>query len=90
MSRQDDPDDLVLRARELLDGLDTGDGVLVLSDIFGATPCNLCRGCCEDGQVEGVAGVNLPMLVRALTYRKARCRRAVQRASPAAARACCT
>ena len=39
--RQDDPDDLVLRARELLDGLDAGDGVLVLTDIFGATPGNV-------------------------------------------------
>jgi hypothetical protein len=46
--RQDDPDDLVLRARELLEGLDAGDGVLVLTDIFGATPGNVVSRLLED------------------------------------------
>jgi mannose PTS system EIIA component len=48
--RQDDPDDLVLRARELLDGLDAGDGVLVLTDIFGATPGNVVSRCSRTGR----------------------------------------
>jgi mannose PTS system EIIA component len=68
--RQDDPDDLVLRARELLDGLDAGDGVLVLTDIFGATPGNVVSRLLEDGKVEGVSGVSLPMLLRLLTNRE--------------------
>ena len=67
--RQDDPDDLVLRARELLDGLDAGDGVLVLTDIFGATPGNVVSRLLEDGKIEGVSGVSLPMLLRVLTGR---------------------
>jgi len=67
--RQDDPDDLVLRARELLDSLDAGDGVLVLTDIFGATPGNVVSRLLEDGKVEGVSGVSLPMLLRLLTGR---------------------
>ena len=67
--RQDDPDDLVLRARELLDGLDAGDGVLVLTDIFGATPGNVVSRLLEDGRIEGVSGVSLPMLLRVLTGR---------------------
>jgi mannose PTS system EIIA component len=67
--RQDDPDDLVLRARELLDTLDAGDGVLVLTDIFGATPGNVVSRLLEDGKVEGVSGVSLPMLLRLLTSR---------------------
>jgi len=46
-----------------------GDGVLVFSDIYGATPCNLTSKLVEPGRVEAVAGVNLPMLVRAFTYR---------------------
>ena len=54
--RQDDPDDLVLRARELLEGIDAGDGVLVLTDIFGATPGNVVSRLLHDGQVEGVSG----------------------------------
>ena len=67
--RQDDPDDLVLRARELLEGLDAGQGVLVLTDIFGATPGNVVSRLLEDGKVEAVCGVSLPMLLRVLTGR---------------------
>ncbi len=67
--RQDDPDDLVLRATELLEQLDDGDGVLVLTDIFGATPGNVVSRLLNDGQVEGVSGVSLPMLLRVLTGR---------------------
>jgi PTS system ascorbate-specific IIA component len=67
--RQDDPDDLVLRARELLESLDAGEGVLVLTDIFGATPGNVVSRLLEDGRVEGVSGASLPMLLRVLTSR---------------------
>ena len=82
--RQDDPDDLVLRARELLETLDAGDGVLVLTDIFGATPGNVVSRLLEDGRVEGVSGASLPMLLRVLTSRNGSTgttlRAAVQRA----------
>ena len=53
----------------VVDKLDTGDGVLIFSDIYGATPCNLAGKLQVPGRVELVAGVNLPMLVRAFTYR---------------------
>ena len=69
--RQDDPDDLVLRAQELLAGIDAGDGVLVLTDIFGATPGNVVSKLLQDGRVEGVSGVSLPMLLRVITSRNA-------------------
>jgi len=65
----DDPLLLLPRAREALARLDTGDGVVIFSDIFGATPCNLACKLLVPGRVEGVAGVNLPMLVRVFTYR---------------------
>ena len=78
--RQDDPDDLVLRARELLEGLDAGDGVLVLTDIFGATPGNVVSRLLEDGRIEGVSGASLPMLLRVLTGRNGSLSDAVQRA----------
>ena len=65
----DDPFDLLPGARSLVDRLDTGDGVLIFSDIYGATPCNLAAKLQLPGRVELVAGVNLPMLVRAFTYR---------------------
>jgi mannose PTS system EIIA component len=78
--RQDDPDDLVLRARELLEGIDDGDGVLVLTDIFGATPGNVVSRLLEDGRVEGVSGASLPMLLRVITGRNGSLAGAVQRA----------
>jgi len=78
--RQDDPDDLVLRGRELLERLDDGDGVLVLTDIFGATPGNVIARILEDGRVEGVSGLSLPMLLRVLSNRNGALAAAVQRA----------
>ena len=78
--RQDDPDDLVLRAQELLQGIDDGDGVLVLTDIFGATPGNVVSRLLQDGRIEGVSGVSLPMLLRVVTSRNGSLGAAVQRA----------
>lgn len=65
----DDPISLLPQALEMVKELNQGDGVLVLSDIYGATPCNLVGKLLKPGHVEGIAGVNLPMLVRALAYR---------------------
>src|SRR4051812_7488174 len=65
----DDPLALLPRARAALDVLDTGEGALVFSDLYGATPCNLAVKLAQPGHIEVVSGVNLPMLVRAFTYR---------------------
>lgn len=70
VSAQDDPLDLLPLAHDLVRLVDGGDGVLVMTDIFGATPANLAMKLLEQGRVEGIAGVNLPMLLRALTYRE--------------------
>jgi PTS system ascorbate-specific IIA component len=67
---QDDPLDLLPLARRMIGLVDNGKGVLLLTDIFGATPSNLALKLLEPGRVEGLTGVNLPMLVRALTYRE--------------------
>jgi mannose PTS system EIIA component len=69
ISIHDDPQSLLPEANRLIQSLDQGQGVLVLSDVYGATPCNLACKLLVAGRVEGIAGVNLPMLVRALTYR---------------------
>jgi mannose PTS system EIIA component len=71
INTQDSPDVAEERARTLIEQLDSGDGVLMLCDICGATPCNIATRLVVPGKVECVAGVNLPMLVRALTYRNA-------------------
>jgi PTS system ascorbate-specific IIA component len=65
----DDPEAMLPQAQDLVRQLDEGQGVLVLTDIYGATPGNIALRLLVPGRVEGLAGVNLPMLVRALTYR---------------------
>ena len=65
----DDPFTLLPVMQKVVQDLDEGDGVLILSDIYGATPCNIVSKLVKQNSVEGIAGVNLPMLVRALTYR---------------------
>ena len=69
VAADDDPLVLLPRARDAVAAVDTGDGVAVLADLYGATPCNLAVKLADAGHVEVIAGVNLPMLVRAFTYR---------------------
>ena len=69
VTAQDDPLLLLPQARALVKDLDTGDGVLILSDMYGGSPSNIAQKLLVPGRVEGIAGVNLPMLIRALTYR---------------------
>ena len=66
----DDPDEILPTAEDLIRFLDQGQGVLVMTDIYGATPSNIAMRLLRPGRVEGIAGVNLPMLIRALTYRE--------------------
>ena len=66
----DDPDAILPVAEDLIRFLDQGQGVLILTDIYGATPSNIATKLLKTGRVEGLAGVNLPMLIRALTYRE--------------------
>jgi PTS system ascorbate-specific IIA component len=57
-------------AKSAITRLDEGDGVLVITDIKGGTPCNCCDVLAEAGRVEVIAGVSLPMVLRAITYRR--------------------
>jgi mannose PTS system EIIA component len=70
VAAQDDPLDLLPLARRMIELVDNGKGVLLLTDVFGATPSNLALKLLEPGRIEGLTGVNLPMLLRALTYRE--------------------
>jgi len=67
----DDPEAILPVAEDLIRFLDQGQGVLVMTDIYGATPSNIAARLLKPGHVEGVSGVNLPMLIRALNYREA-------------------
>ena len=66
----DDPEAILPQGQDLIRFLDQGSGVLVMTDIFGATPSNIACKLLDAGRVEGISGVNLPMLIRALTYRE--------------------
>ncbi len=65
-----DPETMLARGREMIAQLDDGTGVLVLADMFGATPCNIAARLLAEAHVEGVAGLSLPMLVRTLSHRQ--------------------
>jgi PTS system ascorbate-specific IIA component len=66
----DEPRQILPQGLRLVKQLDQGSGVLIMTDVYGATPSNIASRLLIPGRVEGVAGVSLPMLVRALTYRK--------------------
>ena len=63
----DADDDMETRRRDILAGVravDAGQGVIVLTDMFGGTPSNLAISIMDKASVEVIAGVNLPMLVK--------------------------
>ena len=80
VSIHDDPQLVLPQAIKLVRSLDQGAGVLVLTDVYGATPSNITGRLLIPGKIEGVAGVNLPMLVRALTYRNESLRTVIAKA----------
>jgi PTS system mannose-specific IIA component len=64
-----DPADVSRKALEMIGRIDDGSGVLVITDVMGGTPSNCTLRLCSPGHVEVIAGISLPMLLRALTYR---------------------
>ncbi|WP_193366592.1 PTS sugar transporter subunit IIA [Pelagibius marinus] len=60
-------DDMEQRRQDIIDAVekaDEGDGVVLLTDMFGGTPSNLAISVLDKGQVEVIAGINLPMLIK--------------------------
>ncbi|UCE30561.1 MAG: hypothetical protein JSW68_10915 [Burkholderiales bacterium] len=66
----EDPGQALAGAQELLARINDGSGAVVLTDLFGATPSRVACRLVVPGRIAVVGGVNLPMLVRALNYRK--------------------
>ena len=67
-------DDMEGRRADIADAIarvDAGEGVIVLTDLFGGTPSNLAISLMAPGRVEVIAGINLPMLIRLEGARKA-------------------
>ena len=66
-------DDMEQRRSDIVDAVarvDTGAGVIVLTDMFGGTPSNLAISVMESGRTEVIAGMNLPMLIKLSSIRK--------------------
>jgi PTS system ascorbate-specific IIA component len=63
-----EPEQLRSQAREIAEEIDTGEGILVLTDMFGSTPSNIANGLQIDSGRRVLAGVNLSMVVRVLNY----------------------
>jgi PTS system ascorbate-specific IIA component len=66
----EDPDAALQAARHLLARINDGSGVIVLTDLYGATPARIAAQLAEPQRTIVMAGVNLPLLVKALTYRR--------------------
>lgn len=64
-----DPLEVKRLAEEAIARIDDGSGVLVITDVMGGTPSNCTLPLCQPGRVEVIAGISLPMLLRAITYR---------------------
>jgi len=66
----EDPEAAFHSAQELLKRINDGTGVIVLTDLYGATPARIAARLAEPHRIQVIAGVNLPLLVKALTYRR--------------------
>lgn len=65
-----DPAEVQAQANAAIRRLDDGSGVLVITDVKGGTPANCCNKLANAGRIEVIAGISLPMLLRAITYRR--------------------
>jgi len=70
VSADQDTGEVERLAKKAIAGLDDGSGVLVITDVMGGTPSNCTLGLCNVDNVAVIAGISLPMLLRAITYRQ--------------------
>lgn len=68
MSFDCDTDNMLERAEQMIARLDSGKGVLILTDMYGSTPSNIVSRLQQGHDTRIVSGVNLPMLIRVLNY----------------------
>jgi len=63
-----DPEPTIQHAMQKIHNLDHGQGVLILTDIYGSTPSNIACALSDKENVRIISGINLPMLIRVLNY----------------------
>jgi PTS system mannose-specific IIA component len=65
-------DKIKRKLTEALKNADSGEGAIILTDMFGGTPSNISLSFLEEGKIEVVTGTNLPMLIKLVSYRQGR------------------
>lgn len=70
LNHGDDVEELTRQVKEKAKELDDGEGVLVLVDLLGGSPCNVTASCLKQEGLECVTGLNLPMLISVLEERE--------------------
>lgn len=68
VAKDDTPEMILAQASALIAEINHGQGALILTDIFGATPCNIARKLIESDDVIMLTGLNAPMMVKAIQY----------------------
>lgn len=68
VAKDDAPEIILSQAQSLISEINQGHGVLILTDIFGATPCNTARKLIQSDDVVMVTGLNAAMMVKAIQY----------------------
>lgn len=69
LEHDEDVDVMRQRIAEAIKEVDRDGGILLLSDMFGGTPSNLCMSFLKEGSIEVITGVNLPMLIKLASFR---------------------
>lgn len=69
LEHDEDRDKTRRKILEAIESVDRNEGVLLLSDMFGGTPSNFCLSFLEEGKIEVVSGVNLPMVIKLANLR---------------------
>ena len=67
---KEDPDNLRKKIKQGISNVSSDKGVLIFTDMFGGTPSNLAYSFLDEGKIEVISGVNLPLLLKAVTARK--------------------
>lgn len=70
VNQHDDHESIIAQTHKLLPEINLGNGTLILTDIFGATPCNAALKLITSDEVAMVTGLNAPMLIKAITQAK--------------------
>lgn len=70
ISPTESSDAIEKKIRDAIKSVDDGDGVLIFTDMFGGTPSNISLSFLDEGKVEVISGINLPMMIKAVTERE--------------------